>query len=107
MNDQMEPALSFPVGYDSRNSEHPDRFWIGTAPHRAFVLLDDDWRSQLTKEEIVGLAAGAWHALTKQSCNRADAELIATAWFASFERNAALLAQAHGSIILPVHHVLQ
>jgi len=33
--------------------------------------------------------------------------LIATAWFASFERNAALLAQAHGSIILPVHHVLQ
>lgn len=107
MTDENETVATFPLGYESRNERHPDLFWLGTFGNRAMVLLDADWRKELSKEEIVNLAAGAWEAINGSPCSRADAELIATGWFAAFERNAELIARAHGSIILPAHHTQQ
>lgn len=97
------------TGYISRDEGGPDRFVLAADNGQtALVLLDNDWRSGLSKEDVIGLAAGAWEAVLKAPCTREQAEMITLAWFAAFEKNAARITKAHASsIILPAHHTQQ
>lgn len=78
-----EPLEQWPLAFIPAVSGHPDRFVLGDGklhPMVAYVLLGPDWRTELTVQDLIDLAAGAYHAIAHEHCARAAAELIARTW---------------------------
>lgn len=75
-----------PVGYIPADGSQPHRFFLGEPPNRAFVLLGNDFRTTISVDQLITIAAGAWTALVGTECTRASAEAIARSWLGCLKK---------------------
>lgn len=75
-----DPASPLPLGFEPATREHAERFYLGIAPNRAFVIMRAGWRKTSSAESFVKLAIGAWRSLVGSECDVGTAAIIAKRW---------------------------